>query len=163
LAGRNDEAIAQAQKTIAMDPSFAVAHGYLGEVYLQKKEYEKGLQELQQALALSGNETSFKAELGNAYAVAGKKAEALGILHDLLQMSSRQYVSPYSIALVYVGLDQKDEAFRWLDKAYQERSVRLINIAVHPRFASLHSDPRFAALVQRIGLPYAPENGNAQR
>jgi hypothetical protein len=60
-------------------------------------------------------------------------------------------------------LDQKDEAFRWLDKAYDERSVRLINIAVHPRFASLHSDPRFAALLQRIGLLYAPENGNAQR
>jgi hypothetical protein len=60
-------------------------------------------------------------------------------------------------------LDQKDEAFRWLDKAYDERSVRLINIEVHPRFASLHSDPRFTALLQRIGLPHAPENGNAPR
>jgi predicted Zn-dependent protease len=114
------------------------------------------LQELQQALALSGDETSFKAELGNAYAVARKKPEALAILHDLLQMHSKQYVSPYTIAFVYVGLDQKDEAFQWLDKAYAERSVRLINIAVHPRFASLHSDPRFAALVQQIGLPFVP-------
>jgi tetratricopeptide (TPR) repeat protein len=130
---------------------------------LAQREYANALQELQQALTLSGNETSFKAELGNAYAVAGKKPEALAILHDLLQMSSRQYVSPYSIALVYVGLDQKDEAFRWLDKAYDERSVRLINIAVHPRFASLHSDPRFAALVRQTGLPYEPGNGNAQR
>ncbi len=78
-------------------------------------------------------------------------------------MSAQQYVSPYSIALVYVGLDQKDEAFQWLDKAYAERSVRLINIAVHPRFASLHSDPRFAALVQRIGLPYAPACASQQR
>ena len=163
LAGKYDEAVAQAQKTVAMDPSFAVAHGCLGQAYLARREYANALRELQQALALSGNETSFKAELGNAYAVAGKKPEALVILHELLQMSSQQYVSPYSIALVYAGLDQKDEAFRWLDKAYDERSVRLINIAVHPRFASLHSDPRFAALLQRIGLPYAPENGNAQR
>ena len=163
LAGRNDEAVAQAQKTVAMDPSFAVAHGCLGQAYLAQREYANALQELQQALTLSGNETSFKAELGNAYAVAGKKPEALAILHELLQMSSRQYVSPYSIALVYVGLDQKDEAFRWLDKAYDERSVRLINIAVHPRFASLHSDPRFAALVRQTGLPYEPGNGNAQR
>jgi eukaryotic-like serine/threonine-protein kinase len=162
LAGRDDEAVAQAQKTVAMDPSFAVAHGYLGQAYLAQRDYARALQELQQALALSGNETSFKAELGNAYAVAGKKAEALGILHDLLQMSSRQYVSPYSIALVYAGLDQKDEAFRWLDKAYDERTVRLINIAVHPRFASLHSDPRFAALVQRIGLPFSPGNGSSK-
>ncbi|MGB8521527.1 MAG: tetratricopeptide repeat protein, partial [Candidatus Acidiferrales bacterium] len=163
LAGRNDEAVAQAQKTVAMDPSFAVAHGYLGEAYLAKQEYAKALEESQRALALSGNETSFKAELANAYAVAGKKPEALGILHELLQMSSRQYVSPLNIALVYVGLGQKDEAFQWLEKAYDERSVRLINLAVHPRFASLHSDPRFAELVRRIGLPYAPENGNAQR
>jgi TolB-like protein/tetratricopeptide (TPR) repeat protein len=163
LAGKYDEAVAQAQKTVAMDPSFAVAHGCLGQAYLARREYANALRELQQALALSGNETSFKAELGNAYAVAGKKPEALVILHELLQMSSQQYVSPYSIALVYAGLDQKDEAFRWLDKAYDERSVRLINIAVHPRFASLHSDPRFAALLQRIGLLYAPENGNAQR
>jgi tetratricopeptide (TPR) repeat protein len=153
LARKNDEAIAQAQKTIAMDSSFAVAHGYLGQAYLQKQEYEKAIQELQQALALSGNETSFKAELANAYAVAGKKPEALAMLRDLLQMSSRQFVSSYSIALVYAGLQDKEEAFKWLDKAYEERSVRLINIAVHPRFAGLHSDPRFSALVQRIGLP----------
>jgi hypothetical protein len=77
-------------------------------------------------------------------------------------MYSRQYVSPYTIALVYVGLDQRDEAFQWLDKAYQERSVRLINIAVHPRFASLHSDPRFVALVQRIGLPFVPTSTNTK-
>jgi len=163
LAGKYDEAVAQAQKTVAMDPSFAVAHGYLGQAYLAKGEYANALQELQRALALSGNETSFKAELGNAYAVAGKKPEALGILHELLQMASRQYVSPLSIALVYVGLDERDEAFQWMEKAYDERSVRLINIAVHPGFASLHSDPRFAALVQRIGLPYAPENENLKR
>jgi eukaryotic-like serine/threonine-protein kinase len=162
LARKNDEAIAQAQKTIAMDDSFAVAHGNLGQAFLAEQENEKALQELQKALTLSGNETSFKAEIGNAYAVAGRKQEALAILHDLLQMSSRQYVSPYSIALVYVGLGDKDEAFRWLDKAYEERSVRLINIAVHPRFAVLRDDPRFAALVRRIGVPLAVESGGAK-
>jgi eukaryotic-like serine/threonine-protein kinase len=160
LARRNDDAIAQARKTIAMDSSFAVAHGYLGQAFLAKGEYEKALGELQQALTLSGNETSFKAELGNAYAVAGKKTEALAILHELLQMSAQQYVSPYSIALVYVGLGEKDQAFHWLDKAYDEHSVRLINIAVHPRLAELRSDPRFAVLVKRIGLPMPPASGN---
>ncbi len=161
LAGKDDDAIAQAQKTIAMDPSFAVAHGYLGQAYLAKGEYQKALRELQQALALSGNETSFKAELGNAYAVAGKKTEALAILHELLQMSAQRYVSPYSIALVYVGLGDRDQAFQWLDKAYDEHSVRLINIAVHPRLTGLRSDPRFAALVKRIGLPMPPAGGNS--
>jgi eukaryotic-like serine/threonine-protein kinase len=162
LAAQYDEAIAQAQKAIAMDPTFAVAHGYLGQAYLAKGEYEKALAELQRALALSGNETSFKAELGNAYAVAGKKSDALAILHDLLQLSARQYVTPYSVALVYVGLGEKDEVFQWLDKAYDERSVRLINIAVHPRWASLRNDPRFVALVQKIGLPMPPVSGNSK-
>jgi tetratricopeptide (TPR) repeat protein len=144
-----------------MDPSFAVAHGYLGQAYLAKGEYQKALRELQLALALSGNETSFKAELGNAYAVAGKKTEALAILHELLQMSAQRYVSPYSIALVYVGLGDRDQAFQWLDKAYDEHSVRLINIAVHPRLTGLRSDPRFTALVKRIGLPMPPAGGNS--
>jgi eukaryotic-like serine/threonine-protein kinase len=161
LAGKDDDAVAQAQKTIAMDPTFAVAHGYLGQAYLAKGEYEKALRELQQALALSGNETSFKAELGNAYAVAGRKTEALAILHELLQMSAQRYVSPYSIALVYVGLGDRDQAFQWLDKAYDEHSVRLINIAVHPRLTALRSDPRFTALVKRIGLPMPPAGGNS--
>jgi eukaryotic-like serine/threonine-protein kinase len=153
LGGRNDEAIAQAQKTVAMESSFPVAHGNLGQAYLAKGEYDKGLAELKQALTLSGNETSFKAELANAYAVAGKNAEAETILHDLTALSSRQYVSPYNMALIYAGLGEKDQAFHWLDKAYEERSVRLINIAVHPRFAGLRSDPRFAELVNKIGLP----------
>ena len=162
LAGRYDEAIAQAKKAVAMDPSFAVAHGYLGQAYLAKRDYNQALPELQQALTLSGNETSFKAELGNAYAVAGKTAQARTILNELLEMSAQQYVSPYSIALVYAGLDEKDQAFQWLEKAYDERSVRLINLAVHPRLAGLRSDPRFAALVQKIGLPLTLEVANGK-
>ena len=154
LAGKYDDAIAQAKKTVALDPSFAVAHGYLGQAYLAKGDDQAALAELQKALELSGNETSFKAELGNTYAVAGRKPEALAILHELLDMSAKQYVSPYNIALVYVGLGQKDEAFQWLDKAYDERSVRLINLAVHPRLAGLRSDPRFVQLVEKIGLPF---------
>jgi hypothetical protein len=93
--------------------------------------------------------------------VAGKKTEALAILHELLQMSAQRYVSPYSIALVYVGLGDRDQAFQWLDKAYDEHSVRLINIAVHPRLTGLRSDPRFTALVKRIGLPMPPAGGNS--
>ncbi len=162
LAGRYDEAIAQAQKTIALDNTFAVAHGYLGQSYLAKHDFANALPELQQALVLSKNETGFKAELANAYAITGKKSEAQAILRDLLAQASKQYVSPYNIAIIYVGFDERDEAFRWLDKAYDERSVRLINIAVHPRFVSLRSDPRFAALVKRIGLPIAENDaGNA--
>jgi eukaryotic-like serine/threonine-protein kinase len=162
LARKNDEAIAAAQKAIALDPSFSVAHGYLGQAYLEKQENEKAVQEFQQALKLSGGSTSFKAELADAYAVAGRKSEAEAILRELLQMSGRQFVQPDAIALVYVGLDNKDAAFQWLDKAYAERSVRLNNVAVYPRFAPLRSDPRFAALLERIGVPTPAANATVK-
>ncbi len=161
IAGKYDDAIAEAQKTIAMDHSFAVAHGYLGQAYLAKRDDGNALRELEQALKLSGNETSFKAELANAYAVTGKRPEALAILHELLSMAAKQYVSPYNLAVAYVGLGDTDATFEWLNKAYDERSVRLINLAVHPRFASVRSDPRFAALVKRIGLPTAASTGGS--
>ena len=66
--------------------------------------------------------------------------------------SQKSYVSPYDIAIVYLGLDQRDDAFRWLEKAYQEHSVRLWNLKAHPRFAAVRSDPRFQDLSRRVGF-----------
>ena len=74
-------------------------------------------------------------------------------LRELLEQSARRHVSSYNFALIYTGLGDQNEAFRWLNRAYDERAVRLMNLTVHPRFASLRSDPRFKALVARIGLP----------
>lgn len=152
LAGKYEAAIEQARQTLSLDPSFAVAHGYLGQAYLEKGQYENSFQELQKAISLSGGETSFKAELANAYAVAGREEDARTILTELLRLSSKQYVSPYSLALIYAGLGEKDAAFEWLNKAYDARALRLMSLSVHPRFASLRSDPRFAKLIQRTGL-----------
>ncbi len=152
LAGNYDESIEQARKTLELDPNFPVAHGYLGQAYLEKEKFEDAFAELRKALSLSGNETSYKAELANAYAVAGRKQEALAILREFLALSSKQYVSSYNLALVYAGLGDKDKTIQWLNKAYEEKALRVININVHPRFASLRSDPRFQALVHRMGL-----------
>jgi eukaryotic-like serine/threonine-protein kinase len=152
LAGKYDAAIDQARQTLAVDPSFAVAHGYLGQAYLEKGQYENSFQEFQKAISLSGGETSFKAELANAYAVAGRQEDARTILTELLRLASKQYVSPYSLALIYAGLGEKDAAFEWLNKAYDARALRLMSLSVHPRFASLRSDPRFKILIQRTGL-----------
>jgi tetratricopeptide (TPR) repeat protein len=152
LAGKYDEAIAQAQKTIAMDPGFAVAHGYLGQAYLEKGQYDQAFSELKKAIELSSNETSYQAELANAYAVAGNKEEAKRILADLQQRAAQHYVSPYSLALVYAGLDQKDLALRELELAYDQRANRMLNLKMHPRFGLLRSTPQFKSLVERIGL-----------
>jgi eukaryotic-like serine/threonine-protein kinase len=152
LAGKYEEAIEQARQALTLDPSFAVAHGYLGQAYLEKGNYENSNEELQKAISLSGGETSYKAELANAYAVAGRQEDARTILAELLRLSSKQYVSPYSLALIYTGLGEKDAAFEWLNKAYDARTVRMMSLSVHPRFASLRSDPRFNTVIQRTGL-----------
>ena len=152
LAGKYDEAIAQAQKTISMDPTFAVAHGYLGQAYLEKGRYDQAFSELNKAIQLSGSETSYEAELANAYAVAGKKEEARHLLEQMQQRAAQQQASPYSLALIYSGLDEQDRALNELEIAYDQRELRLLNLKMHPRFASLRSNPRFKALIERMGL-----------
>jgi hypothetical protein len=86
------------------------------------------------------------------YGRAGRKAEANKILNELLELSQRRYVTPPALANVYIGLGDKDQAFFWLEKAYQERSYYLAFLKVFPGDDSLRSDPRFADLLRRMGL-----------
>ena len=92
------------------------------------------------------------ASLSHAYAVAGKRGEAVKLLAELQEQSKREYVSPYGMAIGYIGLREKGQAFEWLEKAFAERAGWLVLLKVEPRFDSLRADPRFADLVQRIGL-----------
>ena len=91
--------------------------------------------------------------LGFAYAKSGRKDEARKLLDDLKEQSKKRYVSPYWIAMIYVGLDEKDEALAWLEKAYQERSWFLVWIKMDPHVDSLRSDSRFIDLMRRVGFP----------
>ena len=84
--------------------------------------------------------------------MTGKRAEAQKVLDELQEQSKRRYVSPYLIALVYLGLSNKDQAFSWLEKAYDERSVNLMYLKVEPMLDPLRSDPRFAELLRRMNL-----------
>jgi tetratricopeptide (TPR) repeat protein len=131
-----------------MDPNFAVAHFELGQAYAQKRMYSKAIAELQRATALSGGSTTFTSNLAYAYAVSDRRNEALKILNDL-KTRSKQNAS--EIALMYVGLGEKDQAMKWLEKAYEEHFNP--SILLRPAFDPLRSDPRFQNLVHRIGLP----------
>ena len=84
---------------------------------------------------------------------SGRKAEARKILAELQSLSEHSYVPATDMALIYAGLGDKDKAFAWLDKAYEEHSFSLSNLKVEPRFDPLRSDPRFADLLRHIGLP----------
>jgi serine/threonine protein kinase/lipopolysaccharide biosynthesis regulator YciM len=154
IARQYDRAIEQSRNVIEMDPNFGVAHFVLGLAYEQKKSYKDAIQELQQGISASGGITVMTGALGHTYAVSGNRDKALTVLNELKELSKRRYVSPYSIAIVYIGLGEKDQAFEWLQKAYEDRSVWLIHLhlKVDPRLDSLRRDARFKALLKKMGL-----------
>ena len=152
-ARRFDQALEHFRRSLELDPDYSWGHLWIGQVYVQQGRHVEAINEIKKAITLSNGNTRDIATLGHAYAIAGKRSEALKILAELQELAKQKYVSPYFIALVYVGLGEKDQAFAWLEKAYQERHPYLILIKVEPVFDVLRSDPRFQDLVQRIGLP----------
>jgi len=152
-ARRYDQALGHFRKGVELDPNLSWGHLWIGQVYLQQGRYDEAVDEIKKAIALSDGNVRDIATLGHAYALAGKRAEALKVLDELQGRARQKYVSPFFIALVYTGLGEKDQAFEWLEKAYEERHPYLILIKVEPVFDGLRSDPRFADLVRRVGLP----------
>jgi TolB-like protein/DNA-binding winged helix-turn-helix (wHTH) protein len=153
LARQYDRAIEQLRNTTEMDPNYELAHLLLGQAYEQKGDYEHALPELQKAVALSHDVPLMVAALAHAYGTMGKKAEAKGVLEQLVRQSKTQYVSPFYIATVYLGLSEKNTAMDWLEKAYQDRSNGLIFIKVDPELDGLRSDRRFQDLQKKMRLP----------
>jgi TolB-like protein/DNA-binding winged helix-turn-helix (wHTH) protein/Tfp pilus assembly protein PilF len=146
-----DQAIEQLQKTVEMDATYAPAHDGLAATYLVKGMYEEAIAEHKKAIALDGSSRRV-ADLGYAYAVAGKRSEALKVLDELKEQAKQRYVSPYEFAIIYMGLGEKDQAFEWLNKTYEENTYKLSFLRVNPQFDSLRADPRFADLLRRMKL-----------
>jgi len=152
FARQYDQAREQAQKALKMEPDDAWAQIVLGWAYEQKSMYEPAIEAFQRCVKLSGDDVMPNAALGHVYGVAGKRKEAQGVLAKLIERSKSSYVSTYDLAVVCAGLDDKEQAFQWLEKAYQEHAHYLVHIKWEPRFENLHSDPRFQNLLRRIGL-----------
>ncbi|MGH9860444.1 MAG: protein kinase domain-containing protein [Candidatus Acidiferrales bacterium] len=153
LGRRFDEAVSQAQRTIQLNQNFAVAHEYLAQAFAAQGRFEDAITEMQRAVKLSPGTHSYRAGLASLFARASRRTEALELLRELQAQSKSEYVSAYDFAVIYVGLDNKDEAYKWLDKAREERSSRLVNLKVHPWFDSLRSDSRFQTLLRDLGIP----------
>jgi hypothetical protein len=94
-----------------------------------------------------------KADLAHALAVSGRKADADEALRSLLAMSHTRYVNPFEVGLIYIGLGHSDEAFQWLNRAYEERSDLFVYLRVDPRLDPVRSDPRFQEMVRRMNFP----------
>jgi DNA-binding winged helix-turn-helix (wHTH) protein/tetratricopeptide (TPR) repeat protein len=153
LARRFDEAIEQCRKTLELDPSFTPAHWTLGQVYAAKGMYREALAEYEKFATLSGGSPGSTALVGYAHARLGQRSYAFRVLDQLRAASRQRYVPALSFAIVYVGLGEKEQAFLWLEKAYDERTNALAYLKVQATWDPLRSDPRFADLVRRIGLP----------
>ena len=151
-ARQYDQAIEECRKTLEMERNFLLAHLFLGISYAQKGAYQEAIAEDLVAVSGSGRDPFMLSVLGHAYGASGNGAAARAIIEELQRASRSRYISPFSIAQIYIGLAEKDRAFEWLERAYQERTSYLVVLNVYPVFDALRSDARFADLLQRIGL-----------
>ena len=145
-------AIQQYRRTLVIDPGFAPAHLVLGLAYEQQSQPEQAIAELIKAADLAGGRSLYVGSLAHAYAIAGGRDQAEGLLRRLRDQAQHAYVPAFHIAIVYAGLGQTDQTLAWLDRGYQEHSAWMVWLKVDPRFDSLRSDPRFKDLLHRMGL-----------
>jgi tetratricopeptide (TPR) repeat protein len=153
FARQYDQSILQFRRALELDPNLQISQFALGLVYGQKEMFVESLAAYQKAVSLSPNDPASIAGLGYAYAVAGRREEALNIVDRLTHLSQQKIVPSWGIATIYIGLDNKNEAFAWLEKAFVERAAELVYIQTHPVLDPLRADPRFQDLVRRMDFP----------
>jgi TolB-like protein/DNA-binding winged helix-turn-helix (wHTH) protein/Flp pilus assembly protein TadD len=152
VAQRLEEAVNQSRKTITLDPFFGPTHYVLGQALVQEHNFDEGIAELRKSLELSPGSTAFTANLAYAEAVSGMRVEAAKILNGLKIRSPQGMPNAPEIAMVYVGLGEKDQAIAWIEKAFAERFSPWV--LMRPCFDPLRSDPRFQDLIQRNGIAH---------
>jgi TolB-like protein/Tfp pilus assembly protein PilF len=153
VARQYDRVIAWCRHTLEMRPEFVPARRFLAAAYLQTGRVREAILELEDTIQQAGPEPVLIAWLAHAQAVQGNRSESLGGLQQLRQMAGARYVSAYQTSLVYVGLGDVDGAFASLEQACVDRASGLVNLCVEPRLDPIRADPRYVALVKRLGLP----------
>jgi serine/threonine-protein kinase len=152
--GEVDAAFEQCRKIIELDPDYPGAHLSLSYVYLKQGRTAEALAEAQKAVELSNRSNNgFLASLGYIQAISGNRNEALAVIIELEEKYLRRQADGFDIALIHTGLGRKDQAFAWLEKAFQDRSSLLKDLKTEPEIESLRSDPRYKDLLRRMNLP----------
>lgn len=151
-ARQYDQAIEHHLNTLEMNPNNWHAHFSLGLAYTQKGMFKEAISEHEKAITLSGRNAFVLTTLGYTYGLAGMRDEAMKILDEVMEKSKQSYVAAYAIAQVHIGLGNKDQAFLWLEKAYQERSITMSWFKVDVQLDSLRSDPRYTELLKKMDL-----------
>ncbi|MCI0442038.1 protein kinase [bacterium] len=150
---RYDEGLAQYKKVLELEPNLTQARYQAARLYIATGQFEAAIIELKRLQVLDPSDPMFTPLLGLAYGLSGKKAEARKILENLKEKRKQEFVRPYMFAEVYIGLEEKDRALEWLEKACEERDDWLVSLYHDPNMDSLRSEPRFQTILKRVGLP----------
>jgi TolB-like protein/tetratricopeptide (TPR) repeat protein len=151
-ARRYQESFDQCRKTLDLDPDFALGHWCLGVSNVALKRYAEAVTEMKRANAL-GTTPIYAYSLGYAHAMAGNRSDARAVIEELKRSSGKSYVPAYFIASIYGALAERDQAFAWLRRAYDQRDPQIAYLLCDPFIDPLRSDPRFNALVREVGFP----------
>jgi TolB-like protein/Flp pilus assembly protein TadD len=157
LMKRFDEAIGILHQTLELEPNYRAAHYTLGCAYRAQGNFKGALREFEKLLRMEGDSDLALSSIGNILALCGDKSAAEKVLSQLLDMAKLKYVSPYSIAIIYIGFDNKDAAFNWMEKLYSDCNDWLVWLKVGPEFDPLRLDERFNNLLRRVGLIDEPQ------
>jgi tetratricopeptide (TPR) repeat protein len=150
-AGRAAEAERDLRRAAGRFPQSGLAHRELGYLLIERGRLDQGLASLRRAAELTGGEAD-NADLGWGLARAGRSGAAEAIVARLLESSEKEFVSPLDLATVYAGLDRRDEAFQWLARAVEIHDPGLVYLATAPAYGPIRDDPRFLALIEKMGL-----------
>jgi TolB-like protein/DNA-binding winged helix-turn-helix (wHTH) protein/Tfp pilus assembly protein PilF len=148
-SGRYTEAIEALDKAFSIDPGFWVAHFVMGAIHERTGKPEAAIQSFEKAYTNSGGNLQALAAKGYVLARSGRRPEAEGIVHGLMETGKNRFVPPSGIALVYAGLGDRESTFQWLEKGYETRDVHMVFLTIDPMWDDFRSDPRFQGLLQR--------------
>ena len=154
-----DQAVQQLRATIDREPNYWLSHMTLGMAYEQQGDLPKASEELQKANNVETEIPWPLAELGHLYARMARKEDTQKVLQELERREEKIYVPPYNLSTVYVGLGEKERALAFLEKAYADRSLLLMNVRMDPELDGLRSDPSFQKLLRRVNFPPRSDAG----
>jgi len=152
FSGRYDEAIEQCHTTLELDPNFSMAHACLGVAYWGKGMYKEALGPLQRSVELEGEGSVRTIHLAMGYGFAGEKEKAEAFLKGLRKRPKTEYTDPTWVAVLYTAIGDNDKALDWIEKACAERSPTATALMVDSRFTRLRTEPRYQALLSRMGF-----------
>ena len=151
-----DRAVAQFEKVVALEPTFAFAHYALGDACTQRGEFDRAIAEFNKSIELGGRSVNHVGVLGYTYGRSGDRERANQCLRELTMGAAARHVSPMWFALVHLGLMDRERLFSWLNRAFEERDGSLILITAAVEFDPVREDPRFKALLDRMGVGDLP-------